>query len=80
MPTTSIYSKLDGVVAWQSCIEIPDAISENVEVYAAHCGMGIHSPTIRVIADRLAQQEGNWLPFEPGMLSRVVYPKPALAA
>ena len=80
MPTTSIYSKLDGVVPWQACIETPDAISENVEVYAAHCGMGIHSPTIRVVADRLGQDEKSWAPFNPGLLSRVVYPRPALVA
>lgn len=79
VPTTSVYSRLDGVVPWQACIERPGSISENVEVYAAHCGMGMHSPTIRVIADRLAQDEYSWRPFRPGYLSRVVYPKPAMA-
>ena len=41
VPTTSIYSRSDGVVAWQACVQdsVADHI-ENVEVHGSHCGLG----------------------------------------
>ncbi len=63
VPTTSIYSRSDGIVAWQSCLEEPGTGRENVEVHCSHTGMGWHPETLRVIADRLAQPEGSWLPY-----------------
>jgi len=63
VPTTSIYSKSDGVVRWQSCIEKPSALAESIEVSASHLGMGSHPGALRIIADRLAQPEGQWRPY-----------------
>ena len=39
--------------------------TENVEVTATHLGYGHQHDTLRVIADRLAQPEGRWRPYEP---------------
>ncbi len=63
VPTTSIYSRSDGIVAWQCCISDPAPHTENVEVTASHLGYGHHLETLRVVADRLAQPEGTWTPW-----------------
>jgi hypothetical protein len=71
VPTTSIWSRTDGIVAWQCCVAAAAPRTENVEVTATHLGYGHHHETLRVIADRLAQPEGAWRPYagsspEPG--------------
>jgi triacylglycerol esterase/lipase EstA (alpha/beta hydrolase family) len=63
VPTTSIYSKTDGIVSWRGCIEKRSATSESVEVDASHLGMVTHPQVLRVVADRLAQPEGKWRPL-----------------
>ncbi len=63
VPTTCIYSKSDGIVAWQCCLSRPAAETENVEVHGSHLGYGHNRETLRVIADRLAQPEGQWRPY-----------------
>jgi hypothetical protein len=60
VPTTSIYSKTDGIVSWRGCIEKKSANSESVEVTASHLGMGTHPQVLRIVANRLAQPEGRW--------------------
>lgn len=64
VPTTSIYSRTDGVVAWQCSVEQESASSENIEVHASHVGMGLNPTALYAIADRLAQPEGAWLRFD----------------
>ena len=55
VPTTHIYSRTDGVVHWESCIDLSGARTvENVEVTGSHVGMGLNADVYRVIADRLA--------------------------
>src|SRR6201996_5851041 len=63
VPTTCIYSKSDGIVAWQCCMSLPAPETENVEVRSSHLGYGHNLETLSVIADRLAQPEGSWRPF-----------------
>ena len=41
VPTTSIYSRTDGVVSWRCSLNPPGALVENIEVHASHVGMGI---------------------------------------
>jgi hypothetical protein len=64
VPTTSIYSKSDGIVSWRGCLEKSTERSENVEVTASHLGMVTHPQVLRIVADRLAQPEGEWRPLE----------------
>jgi hypothetical protein len=55
VPTTHVYSRTDGVVHWESCIDLSGApLAENVEVMSSHVGMGLNAEVYRVIADRLA--------------------------
>jgi len=73
VPTTSIFSRSDGIVAWQCSVEHPGPISESIEVEASHLGMGFNPLALYAIADRLSQPEGAWLPFERRGLRRFVY-------
>ena len=65
VPATAIFSRADGVVAWRSCIEPDSPTSESVEVLGSHSGLGHNPAVLWVVADRLAQPEGTWRPFEP---------------
>ncbi|HEY0845539.1 MAG TPA: alpha/beta hydrolase [Noviherbaspirillum sp.] len=64
VPTTSIYSRTDGVVAWRCSVEQETARSENIEVHASHCGMGMNPAALYAVADRLAQPCGDWKRFD----------------
>ena len=63
VPTTSIFSRTDGIVHWQSCLETEGPQRENVEVESSHTGMGFHAEVLAVVADRLAQPDGTWRPY-----------------
>jgi triacylglycerol esterase/lipase EstA (alpha/beta hydrolase family) len=63
VPTTSIYSKTDGVVCWRGCVQKRTPSSESVEVGASHLGMVTHPQVLRIVVDRLAQPEGRWRPW-----------------
>jgi len=67
MPSTAIYSRSDGVTAWQNCVAHTDHQSENVEVNSSHFGMVMNTTVFQIVADRLAQSENAWKPYErPG--------------
>lgn len=65
MPTTAIYSRSDGIAAWQSCRLDEGPTSQNIEVASSHLGIGHHPVALLTIADRLAQPEGAWKRFAP---------------
>jgi hypothetical protein len=81
VPTTSVYSRSDGIVAWQGSIQQPSADNphtENVEVLASHFGIGLNPSAWWAVADRLAQREGRWSRFAPPRmfgLGGLVFPK-----
>ena len=65
VPTTSIYSKTDGVVAWRCSLNDPQhPLAENIEVHASHIGMGMNPLALYAIADRLAQDPAQWRRFD----------------
>ena len=65
VPTTSIYSRSDGIVAWQCSVNDDAAHTENIELPASHIGLGLNPLAYLVIADRLAQNPRAWRRFEP---------------
>ena len=81
MPTTSIYSRTDGIVAWQGSLQKRSKANpntENIEVIASHLGIGMNPSAMWAVADRLAPPEGAWQPFErKGLLRGLLYPDPA---
>jgi len=85
VPTTSIYSRSDGIVAWQGSIQKPspdNPQTENVEVVASHVGLGLNPSAWWAVADRLAQPEGGWRAFERKgrFWHGLIFPDPARAA
>ena len=74
VPATSIYSRYDGIVAWQACLDPPSARAENIAVVSSHLGFGHHPAVIWAIADRLAQPPDQWAPFRPPRALRPLYP------
>jgi pimeloyl-ACP methyl ester carboxylesterase len=79
VPTTSIYSRTDGVVAWQCSVQESGPQTENIEVEASHIGLGVHPAVLYAVADRLAQPEGQWRPFDRSGLRQLIYRDPAAA-
>ena len=74
VPTTSIFSRTDGICAWQGCLNADGPLSENIEVDGSHCGLGHHPAVVYAIADRLAQPEGAWKKFERRGWRALVFP------
>ena len=54
VPVTAIFSRRDGVVAWQACIDQINQSVEHVEVTSSHLGLGFDPRVYRLIARRLA--------------------------
>ncbi len=75
VPSTAVYTRTDGVVAWQCCLETEGPHSENVEVLGSHCGLGHNPMAVAVVADRLAQSEGEWSKFTRHGVRRVIFRK-----
>lgn len=65
VPTTAIVSRTDAIASWQSCCTEPGPFCENLEVESSHLGIGHHPVVLLTIADRLAQPEDGWKPFQP---------------
>jgi pimeloyl-ACP methyl ester carboxylesterase len=76
VPTTAIFSRTDGICAWQGCREQSSHMAESIEVESSHCGMGHHPAAVYAVADRLAQKEGEWAPFDRSGWRSLVYPDP----
>lgn len=74
VPTTSVYSKLDGIVAWQCSIERGVHQTENVHLRgASHCGMACSPAAMYLLADRLAHKPDHWKPFAPRGVARALF-------
>ncbi|SKC79419.1 alpha/beta hydrolase fold [Burkholderia sp. CF099] len=56
VPCASVYSKTDGIVAWEGCVSAESPSHRNIEVEdVSHFGMVHHPEVLRVVADLLAQ-------------------------
>jgi len=77
VPTTSIYSKTDGIVAWEGSVQRRGEFTENVEVPASHLGLGVNPLALYVLADRLAQKQGEWSRFNIRGFKRLIYKRPS---
>ena len=76
VPTTSVFSRSDGIVAWQCCLQEQAARAESIEVQASHIGLGVNPATWFALADRLAQREGRWQAFHREGWRRWLYRDP----
>lgn len=65
VPTTAIYTKADGIVAWQTTMEQQESETvQNIEVSGSHCGLGHNLEVLEILLDRLAQTKENWQRFQ----------------
>jgi pimeloyl-ACP methyl ester carboxylesterase len=70
VPSTSIFTKFDGVVPWRSCLDEPGPISENLEVRGSHTGLGHNPAALLAVCDRLRLEPDEFAPFDPLVLDR----------
>jgi hypothetical protein len=77
VPTTAIYSRTDGICAWQGCVEKTSTQSESIEVEGSHCGLAVNPAAVYAIADRLSQPEGAWTAFDRSGWRSLLFPDPA---
>lgn len=56
-PVTSIYSKTDGVVAWEASLDIYNEHARNIEVSSTHMAMGLNAQVWMTLAQVLAESK-----------------------
>lgn len=76
VPSTAIYSRADGIVPWQHCI---DRAGDRIAVRGSHCGLGVNPAVLYAVADRLAQVEGDRHRFVAPAPLRHLYPDSSAA-
>ena len=65
VPSTSIYSRKDGMVAWDTCIDSEEGpITQNIEVSSNHLGFGFDPEVWMIVYDRLIQDPYDWKPYQ----------------
>lgn len=80
VPVSSIYSRSDGIVNWRTCLLRPSDTAENIEVhFASHIGIGVNPAALWAIADRLAQRDGEFSPFDRSGPFAIAYAAPEQA-
>lgn len=65
VPTTSVYSRYDGVVHCSASFNPDTALSENIEIglYASHIGFTSNPASLALVAQRLAEPREEWKKF-----------------
>jgi pimeloyl-ACP methyl ester carboxylesterase len=62
---TSVFSDYDGIVGTAATItSLKSVHTENVNVYSSHVGLVANPASYLVVADRLAQRDGEFKPFD----------------
>jgi hypothetical protein len=74
VPSTTVWTRQDGVVPGLLCRQTSGPFSEVVEVRGTHLGLGTNPSVLYLVADRLAQRPGSWRPFVPPAGLRWWYP------
>lgn len=74
VPMSCLYSLSDGVVPPQEAtVDGPAGRCENIRVSGSHTGLGFNPMVLSIVADRLAQPEDAWQPFNPAGWPGAVY-------
>jgi pimeloyl-ACP methyl ester carboxylesterase len=77
VPTTSVFSRSDGIVAWQTCIQSGRSQrTENIEVTGSHLGLGWNTQVLSIIAERLGQPANEWQRHGDPVAPARDWPKP----
>ncbi len=73
VPLSIIWSRTDGFVHPRIACEREGPLTENIHVCSSHAGFGGNPLAFYVVADRLAQPEGGWKPFDRSGWRRLAY-------
>jgi hypothetical protein len=57
VPVVAIYSKRDGIVAWQSCIDHWSPNVRHLRVSSTHLGLGFSPRVLDLVADEVLLDE-----------------------
>jgi len=76
VPSTSIYTRTDGVVRWHACIDRTGPNHENIEVRGTHSGLPVNLAVLYAVTNRLAQPADEWQPFRAPLAVRQLFPRP----
>lgn len=79
VPSSAVFSRSDGIVHWDHCIDLPCVRRENIEVHGSHCGLGHNPAVLFAVADRLSQSPHSWQPFRSPQALRHLYPEASAA-
>lgn len=60
VPVSALHTRSDGIVAWETCLEVEGPQRENIEVQGTHSRLPSNPQALAIIAARLAQPEGEW--------------------
>jgi hypothetical protein len=65
VPSTCIYSEYDGFVPpSQATLDGDPSNHENIRIAGSHLGLGFNRRVLWIVADRLAQPEQHWRPYQ----------------
>lgn len=77
VPTSSLFTRSDGIVNWRTCLVRESDTAENIEIsLASHIGIGVNAAALWAVADRLAQPEGHFAPFDRSGPFKLAYARP----
>lgn len=80
VPTSSLFTRTDGIVNWETCLVRENDTAENIEItLASHIGIGVNAAALWAVADRLAQPEGEFHPFDRSGPFAMAYARPEAA-
>jgi pimeloyl-ACP methyl ester carboxylesterase len=75
VPTTAVYSHGDGIVNWRTAVQHKGhEQTQNIRIRGSHCGMTLNPTVWFLVAERLAQSEGDWKPFVSRSWSNALHP------
>ena len=73
VPVTAVYSRSDGIVG-EGIARLPEhPLMQSIAVMASHVGFPFNPLVRLVLAERLAQVEGNWEPWQGRSLPPLVH-------
>lgn len=64
VPSSAIFSRSDGITAWENCVSEIDPRTENIEVHCSHFGFVANPGVFWAVADRLSQPQHDWTRFD----------------
>ena len=77
VPTSSLFTRTDGIVNWRTCLVRETDTAENIEIsLASHIGIGVNAAALWAVADRLSQHEGEFHPFDRSGPFALAYARP----